>query len=123
LDLSNFIYTCCDTEKYNDVKDLLRVYYDSLNKCLTYLGCDASKIFAYEHLLQHWKTFSLYGLVNSAFILKLSLCDSDEAPDFAQAAEQGKSFADNVKFTPKNEEVYFERMRGNFSHYVKNLKI
>ncbi|CAH1381770.1 unnamed protein product, partial [Tenebrio molitor] len=33
LDLSNFIYTCCDTEKYNDVKDLLRVYYDSLNKC------------------------------------------------------------------------------------------
>jgi thiamine kinase-like enzyme len=123
LDLSYFIYTCCDTEKYKDVKDLLRVYYDSLNKCLTYLGCDASKIFAYEHLLQHWKMFSLYGLVNSAFILKYSLCDSDEAPDLAQAAEQGKSFADNIKFTPKNEEVYFERMRGNFSHYVKNLKI
>jgi hypothetical protein len=105
------------------VKDLLKIYHDILGKCLSYFGCDVHKIFAYANLLEHWKKYSRYGLVLSGFLITVSVCEANEAPDFAEAAEQGKSFIDSLKFTSKNEEVYSKRMKGNFLHYIKNLNI
>ncbi|RZC41105.1 uncharacterized protein BDFB_007581 [Asbolus verrucosus] len=121
IDLSYLIYSCCDTGMYKDVEELLKIYYNSLSKSLNLLGCDSHRIFAYGKLMQHWKKFSCFGLVVSTFILKLSLCSTEEAPDLAEAAEQGKEFLENYNFDVKDQETYFKRVRDNFVHYIENL--
>jgi len=123
IDLSYFIYCCCSKEDYKDLEKLLKIYHQSLSESLKQLGCDINEVFPFVKLIDHWKRFSKYGLVISIFLLKFSLCEGDEAPDFAETAEQGKDFLENFNnFNIKNEEVYLERVKQNLLHYTRNSK-
>ncbi|XP_068894083.1 uncharacterized protein [Tenebrio molitor] len=121
MDLSHFVYACNDTKNHKDVNELLKIYHRSLDTCLRELGCDSRALFPYEKLVEHWKKFSCYGLFLGNFILKFSLCDAEEAPDFATAAEQGKEYLENFDFIIKNKDQYYERVKSNLLHYVQNL--
>jgi thiamine kinase-like enzyme len=123
MDLSHFIYGCNDTGKHKDVKESLEIYYESFSECLSHLGYDSGELFPYSKLLEHWKRFARYGLFLQPFVVKFSLCDADDAPDFVEAAEEGKQFLENFNVDIKNEEIYFKRVRDNFVHYVKNLNL
>ncbi|XP_068895352.1 uncharacterized protein [Tenebrio molitor] len=121
MDLSYFIYTCTDTEANKDVRDLLKIYYESLEGCLRQLGCEPRELFPYEKLLEHWCKFSPYGLFLGNFILKFSMCEADEAPDFTETAEEGREFLENLKFSIQNQNQYYRRVKANLLHYVHNL--
>ncbi|KAJ3666351.1 hypothetical protein Zmor_001798 [Zophobas morio] len=122
LDLSVFIYACVDVEKHKNVEELLKIYYDFLSENLRQFKCDPSKIFSYDKLLNHWKTFSCYGLILGIFLLKFSLGESDEVPDFVDSANRGKEFLENFYFHIAKEETYFQRIKNNIIHYTANLK-
>ena len=121
LDLSYFIYTCVDTQEHTDVTELLKIYYASLSSSLYQLKCDPSEILFFNTLVQQWKKFSCYGLLFGTFILRFSLCESGDAPDFVEGAAKGKKFVENFDFNISNREVYYKRVRDNMLHYVKNL--
>ncbi|RZC40739.1 EcKinase, DUF1679, and/or APH domain containing protein, partial [Asbolus verrucosus] len=121
IDLSDFIYGCCDIENHKDVKELLTIYYSSFSEYLKQLGSEPEEVFPFGKLLEHWKKFSKFGILVSAFNLKFCLCEADDAPDFAQTAEQGMTFIDNFNFNLKNEDDYLERMKSNLIHYANNL--
>jgi hypothetical protein len=59
----------------------------------------------------------------SGFLITVSVCEANEAPDFAEAAEQGKSFMDSLKFTSKNEEVYSKRKLFTLYQKFEYMKI
>ncbi|EFA06294.1 hypothetical protein TcasGA2_TC009161 [Tribolium castaneum] len=120
MDLSFFVYTCVDTGIHKDVTKLLRIYYDILGQTLRQFRCDPGEIFTFEKLEQHWRQFSVYGLLLATFILKFSLCDAEEAPDFGEIAEQGKSFLEGLDFKIRNEESYVTRVKHNILHCLRN---
>ncbi|KAJ3646100.1 hypothetical protein Zmor_023707 [Zophobas morio] len=91
LDLSYFIYTCVDTQEHADVKELLKIYYASLSSSLYQLKCDPSEVLSFNTLVQQWKKFSCYGLLFGTFILRFSLCESGDAPDFVEGIPKGKN--------------------------------
>lgn len=121
MDLSFFIYTCVDTKIYNKVRDLLQIYYESFSKTVANLNC-STEIYSFDKLEEHWKKFSIYGLLIGTFMLKFSLCNAEDAPDFVENAEDGKEFIESLKFTLKNKEKYFSRVTNNLLHYIRNLK-
>jgi hypothetical protein len=77
--------------------------------------------FSLREISRTLEEVSCYGLFLGNFLLKFSLCDTDEAPDFAAAAEQGKEYLENFDFVIKNKELYYERVKSNLLHYVQNL--
>ncbi|RZC36997.1 uncharacterized protein BDFB_013930, partial [Asbolus verrucosus] len=120
IDLSHFIYSCCDTGVYKNVRELLAVYYESLSQYLKQLGCDYNEIFPFSKLIEHWRRFSSYGMVLSSYIIKACLCKPEDTPDWADSAEQGKQFRDNFNYGVADEDVYFTRVRNNLLHYAHN---
>nr|XP_008195442.1 PREDICTED: uncharacterized protein LOC663050 isoform X1 [Tribolium castaneum]XP_015837002.1 PREDICTED: uncharacterized protein LOC663050 isoform X2 [Tribolium castaneum] len=120
MDLSHFIYGCCDTEKHPDVDEFLEIYHRSLSSCLMSLGC-SPKVFPFEKLKEHWRKFSRYGLFLQPWVIKYSICDSNEAPDFVEAAEGGKEFLDNFNIRISDKDEFYRRVKSNFLHYLRNL--
>lgn len=122
MDLSFFIYTCVNTKIYNKVQDLLKIYYSSFKETVEKLNCNPDEIFSFEKLEQHWKKFSLYGIVLGNFVLNYTLCEAEDAPDLIANAEQGKEFIESLRFTFKNKEILYDRATNNLLHYIRNLK-
>ncbi|XP_063932769.1 uncharacterized protein LOC135144646 isoform X2 [Zophobas morio] len=121
LDLSYFIYTCVDTEKYKNVEDLLKIYHDAVCGYLHQLNCDPGDILPFSTLVKHWRKFSCYGLLFGSFILRFCLSESEEVPDFIETAEKGKNFLENFEFNTSNQEVYYKRVKDNILHYARNV--
>ncbi|KAJ3666348.1 hypothetical protein Zmor_001796 [Zophobas morio] len=95
FDLSYFIYTCVDTQKYQNVGDFLKIYHDAVCGHLTKLNCDPGDILPFNTLVKHWRKFSYCGLILGSFILKRCLSEDEEVPDFLEIAKKGKSFLEN----------------------------
>lgn len=126
MDLSILIYCCSDTETYKNVEDLLQIYHDYLTVALQDLGIEINKVFSFDRLLQHWKKYSIFGLIFGNYLLKYSHYDADEAPDFGKMVGNGKTLQENLTvFVRKdmvNEKLYINRVRNNLLHYVNNIK-
>ncbi|KAJ3666346.1 hypothetical protein Zmor_001794 [Zophobas morio] len=121
LDLSFFIYTCVDTEKYKNVEELLKIYHEAVCGYLHQLNCDSVDILPFNTLMKHWKKFSCYGLLFGSFILRFCLSESEELPDLIENAEKGNNFLEIFEFITSNKEVYHKRVKDNILHYARNL--
>lgn len=120
IDVSHFIYCCANTKKLKNVDTLLKIYYNSFETTLAKLGLNANDCFSYQKLIEHWKKYSKFGLFLSCFVVKFSLCESDEVMDFVKIAETGEEFDKAFRFETKNQD-YLERVESNLLHYVHNL--
>ncbi|RZB73450.1 EcKinase, DUF1679, and/or APH domain containing protein [Asbolus verrucosus] len=121
IDISNFLYCCCPTEDYEDLEELLQIYHKGLTEQLRELGSNSEEVFPFNILMSHWRKFSRFGLIFSSFILRFSLCEADDAPDFAEAAERGEDFLNNFYFAVRDEDAYFKRVKHNLLHYARHV--
>ncbi|XP_063932763.1 uncharacterized protein LOC135144643 isoform X3 [Zophobas morio] len=121
FDLSYFIYTCVDTGKYKNVEELLKIYHSAVCGYLRKLKCVPEDIVSFNTLMKHWRKFSCCGLIIGTFILRFSLSEGGEVPDFIETAEKGRSFLENFEFNTSNQEVYHKRVKDNILHYARNL--
>jgi hypothetical protein len=121
IDLSYFLYCCADKQVLKDFEFILQAYHSSLTDFLTELGCDAEAVFPFKKLKEHWKQYGKYGLIISLFLLKISLCDSNEAPDLMETAEKGEDFTESFKLKIQNEDVYNERIKNVYLHFAEKF--
>ncbi|CAG9822564.1 unnamed protein product [Phaedon cochleariae] len=70
LDLSYFLYQVAG-ENLNELRELLEFYHRELTKNLEALGTDASKVFPFSSLLEHWEKYSFYGFIFTVVYLDL----------------------------------------------------
>ncbi|KAL3277102.1 hypothetical protein HHI36_012460 [Cryptolaemus montrouzieri] len=120
-DLSYFIYSACDESTLDKVEFFLQTYHESLTSSLKTLGSTRDDIFTYDQLKEHWKKYSSYGLIDSAFIVKIEISSSDEAPDLIRITEQETDLSNIFNFKLKDYEEYKRRMIAVFSHYAEHV--
>ncbi|EFA06721.1 hypothetical protein TcasGA2_TC009652 [Tribolium castaneum] len=118
IDLSYFLYCCADAKVLQNFDFILQAYHSSFCDFLADLGCDAEALFPFKKLKEHWREFGKYGLVQSLFLLKISLCDSSEAPDLMETAEKGEDFKDSFQIKMQNLDVYNRRIKDVFEHFA-----
>ena len=121
MDLSYFLYCCSDQQVLKDFDFILQAYHSSLTDFLSELGCEPEVAFSFKKLKEQWKEHGKYGLVLALFLLKISLCDSNEAPDLMETAENGENFADSLKVDIQNIDVYNERIKNVYLHFAEKF--
>ncbi|XP_044263382.1 uncharacterized protein LOC123010505 [Tribolium madens] len=117
IDLSYFLYCCADGEVLKNFDLILQTYHSSFCDFLADLGCDPETLFPLKNLKEQWREFGKYGLAQSLFILKISLCDSSEAPDMMESAENG-DFKDSFHIKLQNEDDFNQRVKDVFEHFA-----
>ncbi|KAK9874583.1 hypothetical protein WA026_005416 [Henosepilachna vigintioctopunctata] len=118
-DLSYFIYACCDKSSLDQFDLLLNTYYDSLSCTLRDLDCRAENCLTLQLLKEHWKNYSVYGLVFSTMVTKLALSSSDDAPDINEVGK-GKDLKNVFDIRISNVEVYNRRILDMYTHFGDN---
>ncbi|XP_060518251.1 uncharacterized protein LOC132697021 isoform X2 [Cylas formicarius] len=78
FDLSYHLYLVCSEEELRDFTKLLRIYHKSLSHHLRHLGSDSDKLFPFSTLIDHWKKYSLFGLILSGTVLPLTTSDKED---------------------------------------------
>ncbi|CAH1176858.1 unnamed protein product [Phaedon cochleariae] len=111
LDLVYFFLVHSPKEILYDYESYLKVYYATLSKNLREFSCEAEKVFPYSTLLQHWNKKAKIGLYMSFMVLKLMLCDSEEAPDFSEISDSGKGVLSFFDFATKATGTFETRIR------------
>lgn len=121
IDLSYFLYCCADRNVLENFDFILQAYHSSLSDFLNDLGCDPEDVFPFKKLKEHWREFGKYGLIQSLFLLKISLCDSSEAPDLMETAENGEDFKDSFQIKIQNQDEYNRRIKDVFEHFAEKF--
>ncbi|RZB84913.1 EcKinase, DUF1679, and/or APH domain containing protein [Asbolus verrucosus] len=121
IDLSYFLYSCADEEVLKNFDSILKVYHSSISDCLSELGCDPETAFPFKKLKEHWREYGKFGLVMCLFLLKITLCDSNEAPDLMETAEKGEDFAESFNLKIQNQDVYNKRVMDVYLHYAEKF--
>ncbi|RZB73449.1 uncharacterized protein BDFB_009872 [Asbolus verrucosus] len=121
IDLSYFLYCCADGKVLKETDFILQAYHSSLSEFLTQLGCDPETVFPFKKLKEQWKEFGKYGLIISLFLLKISLCDSNEAPDLMETADKGEGFKESLNLKIQNQDIYNERVKDVYLHFAEKF--
>ncbi|CAH1101897.1 unnamed protein product [Psylliodes chrysocephalus] len=117
-DFCYFFLAHSPKEILDDYKTYLKLYYDTFSKHLRSLNCDPDEIFPFSRFEKHINRFMIFGLYMCFTILKIMLCDSEEAPDFGEMAEDG-DMLQSMNFKFKNFDIFKERIR-NLVVFVKD---
>ncbi|CAH1163880.1 unnamed protein product [Phaedon cochleariae] len=116
-DLSYFLYAVCSTDQLVHFDDLLVLYYDSFSTYLSQLGSNPEELFPFSELKEHWKKYSIFGLIQMTIILRFALCDKEDAPSLTDLTEDS-NFAELLDSIPVTEEdLFYERMKAVMCHY------
>ncbi|KAG5890659.1 hypothetical protein JTB14_034947 [Gonioctena quinquepunctata] len=102
---------------------LLKFYYNSFSTHLNKLGSNPEELFSYDDLKRHWKKYSIFGLINVTAVLRVFLCDQEDAPSFGDM-EKGDSFGEMLNAVPVREEtLLYDRMIAVVKHYFDSMEI
>lgn len=120
-DLSYHLYSTGSELEFQQYPKLIRAYYESLSTCLKQLGCDPAVEFSLNELNEHWKLYSLYGMLIGMVALTFALSDQDNAINFETADEQKiKEMYEDVK--KKNYARMASRILPAIRHYFHVLE-
>lgn len=121
IDLSYFLYACADRKVLQNFDFLLQTYYSNLVEYSAQLGTNVDEFLTLAQLRSDWKHFGKFGLVMAPFILKITLCEANEAPDFAEMAERGEEFETNFDFKTENDDILQERIKDVLEHFAETF--
>ncbi|CAH1101893.1 unnamed protein product [Psylliodes chrysocephalus] len=110
FDFCYFFLIHSTKEVLDDYQSYMKLYYESFSQHLKSFDCDPNEVFPYARFEKHVNRYMLYGMFISFVIMRIMICDSDEAPDFSQLAE-GEAFLDSLHFKIKNTNLLNERLR------------
>ncbi|CAG9824036.1 unnamed protein product [Phaedon cochleariae] len=119
MDLSYFFLVHSPKEVLYDYEKYLKLYHETLSKNLREFSCDPEKVFPYSVLLEHWKKRACLGVYTAFSIVKIMLCDSEDAPDLDEVVEGGKDLMEIFNFSPKDDGVYRTRIRDLVEFSIK----
>lgn len=119
-DLSYYLYTCADKAVLQNFDFLLQVYHASLSDFLEEFGVCVENVFTFKQLKEQWKVYGRFGLVMCPMLVKIELCEEEEVVDLTDAAKQG-NLQSMLDFKIQNHDLYEERLRDVFEHWVKNF--
>lgn len=108
-DLSYHLYSTGSEVEFQQYPKLISVYHESLSKCLKQLGCDPAVEFSLRELKEHWKLYSLYGMLIAMVALTFALSDQDNAINFENADEQ------------KIEKMYEDVKKKNYARMASRI--
>nr|AEV76946.1 putative juvenile hormone-inducible protein [Phyllotreta striolata] len=119
-DYCYFFLVHSSKEILEDYRSYLKLYYEAFSKHLKCFNCDPEEVFSYSRFLNHIEKFMKFGVYMCLMILKVVLCDSDEAPDFSQAKDEMAMF-ESMNFEFKNYDVYRKRIK-DLVTFMKDTK-
>lgn len=119
LDLSYFLYSSASLTQLKHLNQLLKYYHDYLTKFLrNFFGCDATKLFPFEVLEEHWRRFAKFGLGMAFLVVNVMMMDDSELPDVnGNDAGNEEDFIGSFEKTSKHHDRYLERMVGILRHF------
>lgn len=117
LDLSYLLYSSASLKHLSNLNHFLRHYHDSLVEFLKQFDCDASILFPYEVLEDHWKKFAKFGLGMAFLVVNVMMMDDGELPDVNDNGGNGEDFIGSFERKSKNDERYLEKMVGILRHF------
>lgn len=82
------------------------------------LDCDATVLFPYEVLEEHWRQFAKFGLGMAFLVVHVMMMDDGELPDVnGNEGMSGEDFIGSFERKSKNDERYLEKMVGILKHF------
>lgn len=120
VDLTYFLFTNGSEEILDDYKKYLRLYYDVLCQKLVEFSCDPEEVFPYEELEKQFNKHSLFTLFMCTMVMKILICEPDEAPDFANDIKDASEFSNVMNFNVTNIDEYHRRLRCIVKFLLKN---
>lgn len=94
LDFAYFFYTCAPKSLLDQIDKFLEIYHESLSSFMKELGSDPEKIFPLSDLKEHWRKYSLFGMVMANTLLRFLLREEDEE---VSITDEGFANAKNEK--------------------------
>ncbi|KAJ8957797.1 hypothetical protein NQ314_006472 [Rhamnusium bicolor] len=110
FDISYLFYATSSRLELEKFDELLKFYYNSFSNFLKELGSNAEEIFPYSSLKEHWRKYSLFGLIIVIMAFPMVLCDKEEVISFENLQEDQK-FSDMLKFDIKEKDLYYRRLK------------
>lgn len=118
LDLSYFLYTSASVQHLNHLNHFLKHYHSALVEFLKEFDCDASVLFPYEVLEEHWGQFAKFGLGMAFLVVNVMMMDDGELPDVnSNEGMSGEDFIGSFEKKSKNDERYLEKMVRILRHF------
>ncbi|KAG5861426.1 hypothetical protein JTB14_004724 [Gonioctena quinquepunctata] len=118
-DLARFIYGSGCNEALDKFEEVLECYYHSFSSFLQQLGSDPQELFTFSDLKRHWKTYAIFGVIQSLNELKIMLSDETaEIPDEGDDSQNTALF--NLPIT--DMEMYYTRLKAIVRHYFSSMK-
>lgn len=115
LDVAYYFYSIAPKHALVDTDRYLKIYYKSLAESLQKFECDPDEVFPFDLIKQHWRKYSKFGLVLSAVLFRIALCDKDEAPSVTDS-----DFSNDLLSSIKNQNDVDLRTINVITHFVDN---
>lgn len=117
-DLSYFLYTACGEHTLsNSFDSLLQIYYESLSSSSKKFDLNPEEVFSYQQLKEHWRKYSITGLIMASMIIKIQLANRDEAPDLGK---NGKDCSALKVEEIEDMDPYRKRIIAVYQHFNEN---
>ncbi|KAJ8925785.1 hypothetical protein NQ315_009635 [Exocentrus adspersus] len=117
LDLSYFLYSTSSEEQLERFDELLEGYYSSFSSTIRELGCEPEELYSFTTLKEHWKKYSLFGILMVVFCLHAMMADKEETANIdADSEDRIRNFMD---MEIKNVAEYHKRLVACLGHYKK----
>ncbi|XP_050499204.1 uncharacterized protein LOC126879902 [Diabrotica virgifera virgifera] len=113
-DFAYFFLVHADKETLNKYEEYLDLYYNTLSKQLENFDCDPQEVFPYATFEEHANFYGFYQVLIAIIVLKIMLCESEDAPEFSDALEDMDKMIAGMEFDVKNKEVYHNRLKDLF---------
>lgn len=117
LDICQFVYNCASGEDLTNFDELLKFYYHYLSKSISEMGSDPAKVFPWGTLMEHWKKFSIYGLLIPLTFFVVTVADQNEVGDIDFSKSDVVETLLSVE--PKNRVDYQNRLLAVLRHYCR----
>ncbi|KAJ8963390.1 hypothetical protein NQ318_018868 [Aromia moschata] len=118
FDISFLIYITGSSAEIERFDELLATYYDSFSSYLRKLGSHPEKLFPFTALEDHWKKYSLYGLVSAPAALTGILGGNPASRNGGE--DLGITELLNLNMLEKEKYLFYERISSIFRHYCKS---
>ncbi|CAG9824034.1 unnamed protein product [Phaedon cochleariae] len=120
MDLVHFFLVHSSKEVLHDYENYLKLYHETLSKNLKEFSCDPETVFPYSTLLEHWNKVVKMGIYMAFNMMKIMLCDSEEAPDLTEISDGGKNIMDVMNFTAKDTDTFNTRIKDLVEFSIEN---
>lgn len=114
-------YTTTRAFRIENSEKLLKIYYDSLAKCLAEVNMDIWEIYPWEEFLESIANFRLYSLIRVIYILPIAFSDLKTNEDSDSGSEIWDHLL-NHPFALSNQLVENERLKSRLLDLLLDLQ-